>query len=68
MEDYVSVCEIEWAGQQLPPFYIASQFLYPTVCLLSKRAYLFPVLGGIHVSNKFILHKPLPDDKEYTVR
>lgn len=68
MKDYINVCEIEWAAQQVPPFLVASQFLYPTVCLLSKRKYLFPVLGGIHVANTFILHKPLADDKEYTVR
>lgn len=68
MKDYIDVCEITWESrQELPPFYIASQFLFPTVCLLSQRAYLFPVLGAIHVSNQFVLHKPLPGDKEYTV-
>lgn len=63
------MCEIDWQGktQGLPPFYVASQFLYPTVCLLSQRAYLMPVLGAIHTANKFILHKPLPECKEYTV-
>ena len=68
MKDYTDVCEIDkWEDKQLPPFYIASQFLFPTVCLLPKRPYLSPVLGAIHVSNQFVLHKPLPDDKEYTV-
>ena len=68
MKDYVDVCEIAWEGRQdLPPFYIASQFLFPTVCLLSQRAYLFPVLGAIHVLNQFVLHKPLPGGKTYTV-
>jgi len=66
------VCEIDWKGQgkenEIPPFYVSSQFLFPTVCLLSQRRYLFPVLGAIHVSNKFILHAPLPDSTEYTVR
>ncbi|GAB5031598.1 maoc like domain protein [Nannochloropsis oceanica] len=52
------------APTELPFAYVASCFLYPTVCLLSQRRYLFPVLGAIHVHN-FFRWEPLKKDEKF---
>jgi acyl dehydratase len=52
------------APTELPFAYVASCFLYPTVCLLSQRRYLFPVLGAIHVHN-FFRWEALDKDEKY---
>jgi len=52
------------APTELPFAYVASCFLYPTVCLLSQRRYLFPVLGAIQVHN-FFRWEPLQKDEKY---
>ena len=68
VQAYVNQCELESKVEPgtIPPFYAASTFLYPTVCLLSRRQYLCPVLGAIHVANFFRFQKPLALEAEYT--
>lgn len=67
--DFAKICELNFDKKdELVPFYPATMFLYPTVCLLSSRKYLFPVLGAIHVRNYFRFQKPLKSTEAYKVR
>jgi len=66
VQQYVQMCGLQGKveAEDLPFAYVASSFLYPTVCLLSQRRYLFPVLGGIHVHNYF-RWEPLKMQQKY---
>lgn len=70
VKDYVKVVGLKWdkPEDEMPPPYGCTVFLYPSVCLVAARRYLFPVFGQVHVRNTWRCLKPVDPKIEYKVR
>jgi len=52
----------------LPPLYPFTRFIYPTLCLLTRKSFVFPFFGMVHTSSYFRFNGPLRAREEYMVR